>query len=302
VEKRKRGLPDRKRIKASAHLVEELTGKGKGVGKLLKIDLIEPNPDQPRKDCGDLAELAKSIKQKGVLEPILVKPVGERYRIIAGERRYRAALEAGLTEMPCIEMKLKDHEVIEVSLIENLQRKDLHPCEEGDALRELSRQFDYSHEQIALLLSRSRTSVTEAISVSEIPFDLRTACRSADISSKRLLLQIVRGGSPENMWEIFEQIVKGGATRESLKADRDRKKAGRPRNFAFKFQPKNKSFTLNMSFKKRDVDPREIINSLEEIIEELRRQSVEMDTNDDSATSQPSVKPPGSALDSVAMS
>jgi ParB family chromosome partitioning protein len=250
--------------------VEELTGKGKSVGRLIKADLIEPNPKQPRKDCGDLTELSKSIKQKGLLEPILVKPVGERFRIIAGERRYRAALLASLTEIPCIEMDLKDHEVIEVSLIENLQRKDLHPFEEGDALRELARKFDYSHEQISMLLSRARTTITESISISDMPDDLRTACRSADISSKRLLLQIVRGGSPENMWEIFENIIKGGATRDSLKADREKKKAGRPRNFSFKFQPKSKSFTLNMSFKKKEVDPEEIIRGLEEIILELR--------------------------------
>jgi ParB family chromosome partitioning protein len=282
--------------------VEELTGKGKSVGKLLKIDLIEPNPDQPRKDLGDLSELTRSVKQKGVLEPILVKPVGERYRIIAGERRYRAALEAELTEIPCIEMKLKDHEVIEVSLIENLQRKDLHPCEEGDALKALARSFDYSHEQIGMLLSRSRASITESISIAEIPFDLRTACRSADISSKRLLLQIVRGGSPENMWEIFEQIVKGGATRESLKANRDKKKAGRPRNFSFKFQPKNKSFTLNMSFKKKDVDPNEIISSLEEIIEEIRRQAAEASQGDEDSPSQPSVTPQVGAGDTAMLS
>ncbi len=273
MEKRKKGLPSKTRIRTSAHLVEELTGKGKSVGRLIKADLIEPNPKQPRKDCGDLAQLSKSIKQKGVLEPLLVKPVGERFRIIAGERRYRAALLAGLSEIPCIEMKLKDHEVIEVSLIENLQRKDLHPFEEGDALRDLARRFDHSHEQLALLMSKSRSSITEAINISEMPDDLRTACRSADISSKRLLLQIVRGGSPENMWEVFERVLKGGASRDDLKADRDKKKPGRRRNFAFKFQPQNKSFTLNMSFKKKDVDPQEIINSLEEIILELKNHS-----------------------------
>lgn len=274
MEKRKKGLPDKKRIRTSAHLVEELTGKGKSVGRLIKADLIEPNPKQPRKDFGDIEQLSKSIKLKGVLEPVLVKPVGERYRIIAGERRYRAAVMAGLSEIPCIEKDLKENEIIEISLIENLQRKDLHPFEEGDALRNLARKFDYSHEQLAMIVSKSRSSITESINVSEMPDDLRTACRSADISSKRLLLQIVRGGSPENMWEVFEAIIKGGATRKSLKSDRDKKtKPGRPRHFAFKFQPENKSFTLNMSFKKNDVDPDEIISSLEKIIEELRSQA-----------------------------
>jgi len=296
VEKRKKGLPDKKRIRTSAHLVEELTGKGKSVGRLIKADLIEPNPKQPRKDCGDLEELSKSIKQKGVLEPVLVKPVGERYRIIAGERRYRAALMAGLSEIPCIEKNIKENEVIEISLIENLQRKDLHPLEEGDALKNLAKKFDYSHEQLALLLSKSRSSITEAINIAEMPDDLRTACRSADISSKRLMLQIVRGGSPEIMWEIFEKIVTGGATSESLKTDRDRKrKAGRPRNFAFKFQPENKAFTLNMSFKKKEVDPDEIISTLEEIIEQLRTQT----SATESSTTVPQAGTSFSELDSA---
>ncbi len=301
MEKRKKGLPSKTRIRTSAHLVEELTGKGKSVGRLIKADLIEPNPKQPRKDFGDLAELSKSIKQKGVLEPILVKPVGERFRIIAGERRYRASILAGLTEIPCIEMKLKDHEIVEISLIENLQRKDLHPFEEGDALRELARKYDHSHEQLAMMISKSRSTITEAINISEMPDDLRTACRSADISSKRLLLQIVRGGTPENMWEIFEQILKGGSKRDSLKSDRDKKKAGRPRNFSFKFQPQNKSFTLNMSFRKKDVDPREIINSLEEIIRELRTQVGNGEEDSGSAAaSLPAALP--SELDSAPLS
>jgi len=297
VEKRKRGLPERKRIRTSAHLVEELTGKGKSVGRLIKTDLIEPNPKQPRKDFGDIEELAKSIKRQGILEPVLVKPVGERYRIIAGERRYRAAKMAGLVEIPCIEMNLKEKEILEISLIENLQRKDLHAFEEGDALRELAARFDHSHEQLSILLSKSRSTVTESINIAEMPDDLRTACRSADISSKRLLLQIVRGGSPENMWEIFERIMKGGASRESLQADRDKKKTGRPRNFSFKFQPENKSFTLNMSFKKKDVDPEEIISSLERIISEIKRKAQEGGEENEAA--RPSTDALAAGMDSA---
>src|SRR6266496_5862027 len=96
---------------------------------MIPIDKLAPNPLQPRVEIGDLSELVVSIEEKGVLEPLLVRPsdVGGRFMIISGERRYRASLEVGLTELPCIEMDVDDRAVAEISLIENLQRKDLTP-------------------------------------------------------------------------------------------------------------------------------------------------------------------------------
>src|SRR5262247_4945078 len=118
---------------------------------MIPIDKLAPNPLQPRIEIGDLTELVSSIKEKGVLEPLLVRPsdVGGRYMIIAGERRYRASIEAGLTEVPCIELDVDDKAVAEISLIENLQRKDLTPFEEADGLQALADRFGYKHEDIA---------------------------------------------------------------------------------------------------------------------------------------------------------
>src|SRR6476660_2935190 len=118
---------------------------------MIPIDKLAPNPNQPRVEIGDLSELVSSIKEKGVLEPLLVRPsdVGGRFMIISGERRYRASLEAGLAELPCIELDVDERDVAEISLIENLQRKDLTAFEEADGLQALAVRFGYTHEQIS---------------------------------------------------------------------------------------------------------------------------------------------------------
>src|SRR5215467_8977820 len=120
-------------MRHDSHFVDDLAGRtGSPIGRMIPIARLEPNPNQPRSEMGDLTELIESIREKGVLEPLLVRPsqVGGRYMIISGERRYRASLEAGLIEIPCIELDVDDKAVAEISLIENLQRKDLTPFEE----------------------------------------------------------------------------------------------------------------------------------------------------------------------------
>ncbi len=130
---KRRGLPSESHMRHDSHFVDSLSERfGPSLGRQLPIEAIETNPDQPRRSVGDLAELRMSIESKGVLEPLLVQPQPDgRFRIIAGERRFRAALEAGLTEVPCIELDVPDNEVMEIALIENLHRRDLHPFEEA---------------------------------------------------------------------------------------------------------------------------------------------------------------------------
>src|SRR6476659_7844957 len=131
-------------MRHDAHYVEELTSERVShVGRVIPIDKLDPNPDQPRTEIGDLTELTASIGEKGVLEPLLVKPsrLTGRWMIIAGERRWRAATAAGLTEVPCIEMEVDDRTVAEIALIENMQRKDLTIWEEADGLQSLCERF-----------------------------------------------------------------------------------------------------------------------------------------------------------------
>ncbi|MCK4338210.1 MAG: ParB/RepB/Spo0J family partition protein, partial [Candidatus Aminicenantes bacterium] len=136
---RKSGLPDDIGMKHDDHFVDLISKRSSGP-KIRMIDLtnIDPNPNNARTEIGDLKELVNSINEKGVLEPIIVRSKNGRYEIIAGERRFVASKMAKLSDIPCIVMNVKDHEAMEIALIENLQRKDLEVFEEADGLKALS--------------------------------------------------------------------------------------------------------------------------------------------------------------------
>ncbi len=133
--------------------------------KLVRITKVEPNGSQPRRnfDEDSLMELADSIKQFGLLQPILVQNRGDRYEIIAGERRWRAAKLAGLKEIPVIIRNLTDQEIVEISLIENIQREDLNPIEEAQAYKRLLTEFHLKQDEVAERVSKSRTAVTNSM-------------------------------------------------------------------------------------------------------------------------------------------
>jgi ParB family chromosome partitioning protein len=264
-------------MRHDVHFVDQLGRPGgEPVGRMVPIEDVEPNPHQPRQHMGDLSELIASVREKGVLEPILVRPRGTRFQIIAGERRYRAAIEAGLGEIPCIVRETSDSETMEIALIENLQRKDLSPFEEADGLKTLAESYGYTHEAMAERLGKSRTSITEILSLSAMPEEARHVCRLADIQSKSLLLQIVRQGDLQKMIALVQRLQKDGggrATREDARkiAKQGKGKAakGRPRHYVFRYQPREKSFALSLQFKKSDVPRDEIVKALQSIIEDL---------------------------------
>jgi len=131
----------------------------------LPIDKIEPNPDQPRNqfDEDTLQELADSIKQYGMLQPILVTPKDDFYEIIAGERRWRAAKQAGLNEVPVMIRKYNENEIVEIALIENIQRDNLNPIEEAMAYKRLLKEFNLKQDEVAERVSKSRTAVTNSM-------------------------------------------------------------------------------------------------------------------------------------------
>jgi ParB family chromosome partitioning protein len=244
---------------------------------MVPIELLDPNPGQPRQVMGDLSELKASIAEKGIIEPLIVRQRGARYQIIAGERRYQAASQIGLRELPVVIRDSDDVEVIEVALIENIQRRDLGPFEEAEAMHALAKRCNYTHEDLAKRLGKSRTSVTESLALAEMPEDVRKLCRLADISSKSLLLQIVRQQTPQKMIALVEQLTREGAgavTREQArKATTIRAvKPGRPKAFVFQYRPPAKTFNLRLQFRKSEVDRTEVIEALQAIIEELRKQ------------------------------
>ena len=270
----RKGLPERSAMRHDAHFVDELARRsGRNIGAMIPLDLIDPNSEQPRSNLGNIEELADSIREKGVLEPILVRPAGpNRYQIIAGERRYRAATLAGLDEIPAIELDVDDQETLEIALIENIQRKDLTPFEESEGLLVLQQKFDYTHERISRVIGKSRTTVTETLQLNEIPERIRVMCRQAGINNKSVLVQIARAGSEKAMEEVVRRVASGEMSRDDVRRQTARpeaKKAGRPKNFVWQIKDKALPFSFNLSFKKADVDKREIAAALRELLRRL---------------------------------
>ena len=167
--------------------------------------------------------------------------------------------------------------MMEIALIENLQRKDLSAFEEADGLKMLADSYGYTHEAMAERLGKSRTSITEVLSLSAMPEDVRQVCRLADIQSKSLLLQVVRQGDPQKMVALVQRLQHDGrATREDARRLAKQGKAksakGRPRHYVFRYEPREKSFALALQFRKSNVPREEIVRALQTIIEDLLRE------------------------------
>lgn len=271
-------------MRHDSHYVEELAKhRPTQIGRLIEIDKIDPNPEQPRTEIGDLTELTASISEKGVLEPLLVKPsrLTGRWMIIAGERRWRAATAAGLSEVPCIEMEVDERTVAEIALIENMQRKDLTIWEEADGLQSLCERFGYTHDEVSRKVGKSRTTVTEIVSIATIPQDVRDLCREAGIAAKSVLLQLVRQPDDESMRRLATQITSQGLTRDDVREVR-RQEAG-PRivpegkPYIFRYAPAQKDFSLEIKFRRPSVSGREVAEALrlaaKSVAEELEADS-----------------------------
>ena len=162
-----------KKAKAG-NINEENTEKKEGE-KLVNITKVEPNREQPRKNFDEdaLDELAESIKQFGLLQPILVQDKSTYFEIIAGERRWRAAKKAGLKEIPVIIKNLTEQEIVEISLIENIQREDLNPIEEAQAYKRLLTEFNLKQDEVAERVSKSRTAVTNSMRLLKLCDDVQ---------------------------------------------------------------------------------------------------------------------------------
>ena len=182
---------------------------GKGLGALLpessalvsllmlEIDQIKPNPLQPRVAFAPdkLAELAASIRQSGVIQPIVVRSAVDGYEIIAGERRWRAAQKAGLKKLPCIVQDVSDQEMLELALVENVQRDDLSPIEEAQAYQLMVDKFGLSHAAIAARVARSRSAITNTLRLLQLPSSIQEMVISEELTMghARALLPLPQG-------------------------------------------------------------------------------------------------------------
>jgi ParB family chromosome partitioning protein len=280
VQKTKRsGLPETLGMRHDTHFVDFISKKASApLVRLISLDKIEPNPHQARSELGNIEELMSSIKSKGVLEPIIVRPRGEKYEIIAGERRFVASKNIGLKDIACIEMNVNDNEAMEISLIENLQRKDLDVFEEADGLKTLIDIYDYSHSQISDKIGKARSTITEIINISKIPAAVRRICQPNGIDKNRsLLIEISKLKSEEEMLDLVENIVRRGLKREDTRdlsrllkgKEPDKKKA---KHYIFNYSPKDdKTYSVKIEFKKESVNRAEIIKILEDLLIKLRQ-------------------------------
>jgi ParB family chromosome partitioning protein len=198
--------------------------------------------------------------------------------IIAGERRWRASKDAGLREVPCIELDVDDRAVAEIALIENMQRKDLTAWEEADGLAALCEKFGYTHDDVAKKVGKSRSTVTEALSIASLPETIREQCRRADITAKSTLLEIVRQPDGLSMQQLLNEIMKKGLSREGIRKVRREKQVGTAKNrelepFVFRYGMVENGFRVEVVFNRNGVEREEIRKALEEVLRSLDYQS-----------------------------
>ncbi len=275
-------------------------GAATPVGRIVPLVHVEPDPAQPRRRFGSLAELTASVRARGLLEPILARRIDApgdedpRYRIIAGERRFRAAQAAGLTEVPVIEMNVTRREALEIALVENLQRMDLTPFEEAEGLQALVEEHDYTHDQIAAVIGRSRVSVTESLALLRLPAKVRAAATSRGVSDRKsVLLELLKLSDEDEMIELVERIADLGLKRAAVRAEvreRRRRADGRQARRAgagaastttsvrrnrephvFRFRAGDERWSVSLSFWQEIVEESDLIGAFEEILIRLKR-------------------------------
>lgn len=182
-----RGLDDLERGQGLDALIDTNGVRTQGSSTINEVPLneISPNPNQPRRDFDEdaLRELAASIQQIGIIQPITLRQIEDhKFQIIAGERRWRAARQAGLEDIPAMVLEAEEDEVMELALIENLQRQDLNPIEEAEGYERLMKQFGLTQEQVAKRVVKSRSAVANALRLLALPTEVRTMVSEGEIS------------------------------------------------------------------------------------------------------------------------
>jgi len=179
--------------------------------RVIPIDQIDRNPEQPRKhfDESQLEELKESILAHGVLEPIIVRPVGGRYEIVVGERRWRAAKLAGLDAIPAAVREMSDREAMELALVENLQREDLNPIEEAEAYKRLMDEFGLTQEEVADRVGKKRSTVANRLRLLEMEPELRAEVSAGRLSAGHAKALLAINSSQERM-EIARRVIEDG--------------------------------------------------------------------------------------------
>ena len=256
---------------------------------LLKMELITPNPNQPRKifDDTSLNELAASIKKYGILNPILVRKKENLYEIIAGERRYRAAKIAGLTEMPVIIKDVDDRSVSELALIENIQRENITPMEEAITYEKILKNSNITEEQLSEYIGKSQPFISNKLRLLKLPIEVQTALNNKKISEKhaRTLLTI---SDNNKQLQLLEKIIKERLSVKELeymiKKEKEEKESDNMNNGSF-FPNYNNQENNNMSLNQMNMQTMSAPNqpSVDPIIAPLNEQTINVPTTNEPA-------------------
>ena len=263
------GLPEAVGLRPrDRHYVAGLVPEEPGARqRMIPTAQIHPNPDQPRQRIGALDPLATSIRDQGVLQPILVRRLGPKdFQIIAGERRYRAAVLAGLREVPCVERDAGAGEAMELALVENILRDDLSPFEEAAAYEGLIREHGHTHESLARRVGKPRTSITETLALLNIPEEIRELCWASGVRSRRQLLRVAREPDMEAMAQRVRRIARG---MDAGAPERPKGARTRARPFVFRYAPKGGRFRLQMTFRHSTVEDAEVVEALRDLLRQL---------------------------------
>ena len=235
------------------------------------IENIEPDPDQPRKHIGDVEDLKASIREHGIIQPIVISPYGEEmFRIIAGERRFSAAKALGLKTVPTIIRTVEEHRRLEIQLIENIHRQELSPVEEAGAYRRLMEEFQLSQRQLAVRLGKSPAAINETIRILSLPEQILESVRTSERLTRSVLLEIAKQEDEALRDSLWRAALDGTLT---VKAARQRKEptgdtvAQKPRT-AIPF--KTRTATVTVVFPVDDVSPQDVVDALSQALKEAR--------------------------------
>jgi ParB family chromosome partitioning protein len=226
----------------------------KGTSKFIPVDQIIPNPNQPRSVINDdtIADLASSIKAKGILQPLIVKKKDKKYQIIAGERRYRAAVLAGLKEVPAIIRDADEKESLELALIENLLREDLNPLEVATVYEKFVEDFGYTHEEVAKRVGVDRSSVSNVLRLLKLPAWIRTLMREGKLTQGhgRVLVSLK---NEREQKRFVDKVVKQGVSVRDLERAARKKGPHKGTQFAAIEEDLRKSLQtkVNITFRKK---------------------------------------------------
>lgn len=247
-------LKDRLARQAAGNAALSFDPSGRDEPQLLTVPLrlIDPDPDQPRKDLGDITDLAMSIREHGLLQPLIVEPAdGGRYRILAGERRFAGCRSLKLESVPCIVRTVAEQSRLALQLIENLHRKDLHPLEQARAFKRLQDEFNLDQKALAKHLGIAPSSISETLRLLDLSPDVLADVRTSEEVSKSVMLELAKTPEPEAQRELWQRAKEGKLTTRQARAAKQRVKGVKPHQATATFRLPDA--TVTVSFKQGGV-------------------------------------------------